>query len=768
MLILTLVSSCNMWGQVVLQGIVQDEGGNAVPFATVTLSPQSDSAAIVCSDIADTKGQYKLGNISPGSYVVMVSFVGYETHKEEIKLRMPTGTNIVNRDFRLSVMPYSLSEVTVSGNRKNTSIGKTTHTFTAAEVKIARHAADLLNNVEDLTMDIQTGNITRLNGSNVKILINGVNATSTDLKSIPAGKIQKVVYYNVPPMKYIGSGTVVDVITKRLDTGVTGGIDLSHAVWTGFFNDEAYCRYVSGNSQLSLDYSVSYRNYAKRYGSDVYEYNFEDNVLTQTFDRHDKFGYTTHSPHLKYAYQKADKMTFQLLLSPSFQTRFNRSHSDVTTVNEGITEKGAATIDNKSNVFGPSLDIYFSRTFSHHHELSANLLGTYYHSRQDKVYAENSGASALVDDMAQQTNKYSIIGEIADCHKGMFGELNFGARFSYVNSRSTISNVLSDYSQYRYDAENKNFYLYGEYSGVLKKLLYQVSLGGTYVWEGNDETRFHKILFTPRLVLMHQFAGGHTLQYQLQSETNTPNVTQLSNNSEYITSYLLHTGNPYLKSEFNISHLLTYNFRNKSIDLTLAAVYDLTDSPIVFSYNVQSVDGDDKIIYMESNAHKFKQYGGYYSVTLKPLNDLLTFRLYGLCLKQQLKADNIQNAGNWYAPVFYQVSLQRGNWNASYRGAVVSNQIKGSILERDENTSHFQIAYQYRNWRFNVGCLWMFTKSKYRDEYIENPLIHHVRSSYINDNRSMLVVGLSWNFQKGKSLTMKKKISNRDYDDGLF
>jgi len=792
MLILSLVCSCNMWGQVVLQGNINDEEGNAVPFATVVLSSQADSTAIVCSDIADTKGQYRLGNIRPGNYVVMVSFVGYETHKEEIRLRMPTGTNVVNRDFTLTTTPYGLSEVTVSGSRKTTGIGRSTHTFTAAQIKAARHAVDLLENVEDLTTDIQTGNIARLNGASVKILINGVNATTTDLKSIPAGKIQKVVYYNVPPMKYIGSGVVVDVITKRLDTGVTGGIDLSHAVWTGFFNDEAYCRYVSGNSQLSIDYSVNYRNYTERYGTDGYQYNIGNDVisqtltapsfarhgieselscpfgLTQTFDRHDKFGYTTHTPHLKYAYQLPDKMTFQLSLSPSFQTRFNKSLSDVTTMREGTTDNGTATTDNKSKVFGPSLDVYFARKFSDSHELSANLLGTYYHSRQDKGYVENSGTSELVDDITQRTDKYSIIGEIADSHKRFGGELNLGARLSYVNSRSTISNALSDYSQYGYDAENKNVYLYGEYSGVLKKFMYQVSLGGTYVWEGNDETRFHKILFTPRLVIMRQFAGGHTLQYQLQSDTNTPSITQLSNNSEYITSFLLHTGNPYLKSELNRSHLLTYNFKNQCLDLTLAAVYDHTDSPIAFTYRVQSVGGEQRIVYMESNACSFSQYGGYYSATLKPLKELLTLRLYGLCLRQRLKADGIQGARNWYAPVFYQVSLRRGNWSASYRGAVVSTQIKGSILERDENTSHLQIAYQYKNWRFNMGCMWMFTKSKYHQEYLANPLVQHMRDTYINDNRSMLVLGFSWNFQRGKGLTLKKNINNKDSDDGLF
>lgn len=771
LLFLSLICVSNMFGQIVLKGSIKDEEGNVVPFASVALLSEKDSMNIEKSDIADAKGMYRFGNLQSGGYVIVASFVGYGTVKENIKLRMPTGTNVITRDFTLSTISHDLAEVTVKGNRKAMDIGKSTHTFTSAQVKAARHAADLLENVEDLTTDIQSGKITRMNGSNVKILINGVSATSTDLKSIPAGKIQKVVYYNVPPMKYFGSSIVVDVITKRLDTGVTGGLELSHAISTGFFNDNVYLRHVSGNSQLSLDYTVNFRNYTKRYNTDTYQYLIGDDEISQFFNTHDKFGYTEHSPNIKYTYQIEGKSVFQLSMSPSFQTRFNKGTGEVTTLyNTGLNSLGTRSIDNAANTFSPSLDLYYSKKISERHEFSSNLLGTYFYSHQNKTYKENGGnmSSVLEDEMTQRTNKYSVIAEISDDHKYLLGEFNVGAKFILSKSSSTIKNALSDYSAYKYVAENRNIYLYGEYKGFFKNYMYQISIGGTYVWQGNDLTKYHKILFTPRLVVARKFGNAHLLQYQLLSNSISPTVTQLSNNSEYVTSFLLHVGNPYLKNELNISQVLSYNVKCKSVDFSIAAVYDYSDNPIVYFYDIQSVNGTKKAVCFESNANGFTQYGGFYSASFKPIRDMLTFRLYGLCLRQHIETKKDICAKNWYTPLFYQMSLQLKNWNLNYKGSIVSSVIEHAQLKRDENVSQFNIAYQYRNWRFNIGCLWMFTKSKYRYELLPNNVVSNVSSSYINDNRSMVVFGISWNLQKGKNISLKKKINNKDSDDGLF
>lgn len=768
---LLLGSSSLLRAQIILQGKVCDQQNKAIPFANVALLSAQDSTQIIRSDMTDVQGNYILNNVHPGIYTIVISAISNHSLKEQLNLRMPTATNVLERSFKLETVSYNLSGITIHGNRKQNDIGKHIYIFSDAQIKSARYAADLLSHVEDLTTDLQTGEITRLNGSAVKILINGINANSTDLKSIPADKILRVVYYTVPPLKYMGSGTVIDVITRNLDTGVTGGVELSHAFTTGFFNDNTYWRFVRGNHQISMEYKVNYRHYSDRYSSDLYNYYILNKDVSQFFTSHERFGYTDHEAQLKYTYIRPEKATFQMTLVPFWETRFNDGNGSIKTSENNQSHKGNEITNERDNVFGPSLDLYFSKKLQKKQELSLDLLGTYYYSRQNKFNFEQedmSATSILDDRMKQQTRKYSIIGEIAYSRKYMFGELHFGLKSTFARSTSTMQNIFSNYQPYEYSANSSIHYLYGEYSGMLKQIMYQISIGGTNVYENNDITKFNKFLFTPRIVLARNFGIKHTVQYQLLSNPTIPAITQLSNNSEQITSYLLHTGNPYLKSELNLTHIFSYNLKLNMIDMSVAGVYDCTYHPIVDNYITQYINNRTLVIDKEGNASSFFQIGSFYSLVFKPFKDLFSIKLYGVCLKQTLNRKNASKVSNWYAPLFYQLSLQNNGWGISYRGAIVSKQIDGSFLKKDENVSQLNVYYQHKSWRLTVGCLWLFTKSKYSQESLKNPIMYHSGNSYINDNQSMFVIGVSWNLQKGKHITLKRKIENKDLDKGLF
>jgi hypothetical protein len=51
---------------------------------------------------------------------------------------------------------------------------------------------------------------------------------------------------DVPPARYIGLASVVNVITKNLEEGFAMGTTLQHAFTTGFFNDHLFLKYNSG------------------------------------------------------------------------------------------------------------------------------------------------------------------------------------------------------------------------------------------------------------------------------------------------------------------------------------------------------------------------------------------------------------------------------------------------------------------------------------------------------------------------------------------
>lgn len=57
----------------------------AISYASIALL-KPDSTTLVGGTISDDNGQFTLADVKPGNYVISVSFMGYKSHKELIKV----------------------------------------------------------------------------------------------------------------------------------------------------------------------------------------------------------------------------------------------------------------------------------------------------------------------------------------------------------------------------------------------------------------------------------------------------------------------------------------------------------------------------------------------------------------------------------------------------------------------------------------------------------------------------------------------------------
>lgn len=184
-------------GQVTLVGTVRDEAGAAAEFVSVALVRQSDTTAIVCGTITDTRGDYRLPAVRPGLYRVVLSAVGFERQSQAVRLRMPMAGTELRRDFTVRRAEVELGEVTAAAGRRSETAGRTVYTFSRSEVAKARNAADLVSGVADLMVDPQTERIVMRDagGGSLKILLNGVAATDEDLKAVSPEKVVRCDYF---------------------------------------------------------------------------------------------------------------------------------------------------------------------------------------------------------------------------------------------------------------------------------------------------------------------------------------------------------------------------------------------------------------------------------------------------------------------------------------------------------------------------------------------------------------------------------------------
>lgn len=111
------------------------------------------------------------------------------------------------------------------------------------------------------------------------------------------------------------------------------------------------------------------------------------------------------------------------------------------------------------------------------------------------------------------------------------------------------------------------------------------------------------------------------------------------------------------------------------------------------------------------------------------------------------------------------------NWkdlSISYSHSFVSAELNGAYLNDDENQSLFMARYRYKNFSFSSGLYWAGQPSKYHSETLDRSLVNYVSDTKIWDNKTMFVFGFSWNFHKGKSYDVNRKLQNKDTDAGTF
>ena len=758
-----------------LKGMVVDENNQPLPYANVTLLSPADST-MVGGGVTNESGRFVIPN-DHGKVIARITYVGYKT-THRLCVRDNVGT------IQMRPAEYIINGVTVEGTRIMNYVDKSVHTFTIEQISQARNARDLLEHVEDLKIDLVSNKIQRMDGGSVKILINGIAASDIDLKGIPANKISRVEYYNIPPARYADAGTLINVITKRMETGINAGIEARTAFTTGFTDDEAYLNLTSGNHQFSLSYWFSMRDYSKRFGEQTYDYTLQRylpddaapaspvhyNYQKKT---HDKFGYTWNDPVIKYTYNKSDDIAVQIVATPHFSHRHSDGQSDIqntSTLNTSVAGKGE--FGSRMNTFGPDLNVYVQKTLPKNQELSIDLVGTYYHNSR-KNWAEETAVSDgevwLSDNQEQQNNKYSFIGELAYTKKWEKGNLSLGYRGSFGRSNATISNVLSGYEDYEYSSASYQHYMYAEYSGNLGKLMYRIGAGATQVTQDNTDAHDSHWLFTPKLILSTNLSKTMSLQWVTSSRSNTPPISQLSNNASLVIPGVLSIGNPYLKSYNTYRSELIHKWNLGWLQTQVGLYYSYSDSPINRYYTQQEINGLQYIVGTNENANYSSNLGGSYQLVISPFkSQVLTVAIQGYVSRQTVSSPIIGHYHHTWAPLYYTIQFRKGNWGASYVGNIVSKRLNGSGLDAGENKSHLQIFWQNKNWRIFAADYWIFTRSRYSGYSMPTSILQSTYKTWINDNKSMFVLGFSYDFSTGKNINIDRKLRNKDSDTGSF
>ncbi|MDY4654175.1 MAG: hypothetical protein SO402_07440, partial [Prevotella sp.] len=500
-----------------LIGQLTDEANRPVTFANIQLFSIADSTFIT-GGVSNENGHFVIP-CSTNTAIMRITCIGYKTIERNVNIS-EIGT------IKMTGDQYAINGIVVKGHHRVDKVDRSIFTFTDEQKKNARQTQEILTSLPGLRFDALSGKLNTMTGKSLKILVNGVEATDNDLKSIPVDKIKNVEYFTIPPARYADVGTLINIKTQPLDAGYAAGFDVMQAAWVAFNNSNLYVRYNKGNHQIAFDYSMQYRNNANCESEDSYVFTDGTAVSDYLYRGNYHFGYCTQDFNLKYAFTKEDDITFQAKFTPNLFTQFWRTDNDIEAHNNPLWQDGTGRQERKVRSFGPSLDLYLNKKMKNNQELTVDVVGTYYHNSQNdhnRQWTENVNEVLIDDDMRAKNNKYSVIGELAYAKSWGTTNLSLGYKATLAKSDYKIRNMLSNYDEYAYTSHNDNHYFYGEIGGKLKKLSYRLGVGGTYVNTDNDVTDYSKFYFTPKLVLSYPIKNGQ-VQLEVRSNPVLPSI----------------------------------------------------------------------------------------------------------------------------------------------------------------------------------------------------------------------------------------------------
>ena len=584
------------------------------PLPYVNIVVRDLAKKIITGGITDEKGIFKIKDLPKGNSLVEVQFIGYKIFTKQI------GVTSKNKNINLGTIALeedsaTLDEVVVRAetstviqkvDRKVINVGKD---LTAAGTT----ASELLNNVQSVSVDSQTGAISLRGNDNVRVLVDGkpTNISAAQLlKQIPSTSIKSVELITNPSAKYNPegmSGIINIILNKNANMGFNGS--LNTGITAG--------HYVRYNASTNMNYKTGKVNFFANYGfngGDNYNYGFVDrpgsNIL-QNF----KFVNKNESHLLKFGADiyLNDKNTLSFYTT---QNRFTGGGNGAAKITQnGALISNAPSIQDQKNKTG-TYNINYKVDFEKEgHNLEFE--GTY--SKTDNP--EDAMNSDLTRTVADQDYKLlNYFNDIENDRNNTLinldytnpvsknGKLELGLeyrvnntrninltdqeRFTYlrdannnlildinnnpqVTGTTRVGNSSFDYDRKIYSGYVNYGHKFGKLTMQLGARLEQYKIEGNFNLENTATATVTDNIFSVYPSAFFTYAASDKNQWQLSysRRVDRPGIGQVNPIREWSTPLITSVGNPNLIPQFTNSFELNYTRRIKNGSVTLGTFY---------------------------------------------------------------------------------------------------------------------------------------------------------------------------------------------------
>lgn len=623
--VLTPLSAAMAQGNV--RGKIVDKAtGEPVEFVNVVVSPKG-SDDMAGGAITDIDGAFRIDGLKHGSYILTISYIGYQNATREFTLSKDHQSAYF-KQIALSEDNQVLKEVEITGIRSQMKfeIDKKVFNVDQAIAATGGSASDILQNIPSVEVDTE-GTVSLRGSESVTVWINGkAQGLTADnqgdiLEQMPAESIERIEVITNPSAKYSPEGTVgiINIVLKRdRKAGYYGSAQAGASMYDtdfGGYNASANINYSSG--VLDAYANVSYRERRHMNENTSYRENYlgtDTTYLDQFGHGNMKGGNVFARAGLTWNPTQKDHISFDLMGMMGNNERTNTidyTSGRGSMVGENVDFTRARSTMSTGDMLMYNLSLGYKHEWSTTHWLDFTASRHAWGNSGSNVYEQTThfvqpdASSVHIPDLysyqLQESTMDNTDYELQLDYENAFNEnhkLQAGYRGTFTRENSPVSTyadpekqqeIESLYNQFIY---NRDLHaLYATYSGKLwKNFGYQVGLRGEYYKVFTDsrhkvngeeithpETMKPVFQLFPSVFLSYQLPNDNELQVNYTKRVRRPWGGQLNSFQNITDSTNISYGNPLLKPEYSNAFELNYLKSWENHMLSVSAYYRTTD-----------------------------------------------------------------------------------------------------------------------------------------------------------------------------------------------
>lgn len=621
-----------------------------------------------------------------------------------------------------------------------------------------------LNTIPNVTI-LSNGSVFFEGNQDIKLLIDGVEATTQEIKALSKDDIAKVDVYQTPPLRFVSQGisAVLDIRLKSKIHGGNGAIDVSQSFVPLKGDNLAALFYNYKQSRFSFQYNNANTRFRKERNSEVLDYDFDGvnyNKVKKGLDS--KSHYDNNTLSLSYQLNRPKDFLYNIRTGVDFNHVYDNTSQRVTASGKSFLATNIFQTDyTRFNVAN-----YFEKFFGDNGgNLMANINYQHYSTSYYSAYDEMSDdPDALRDSRSKyKTRLDGVFSEVQyQLPYNRLGRFSFSAYETYKRSRyvdaanpfSQTVNALGGYAEWMNIKGNVRWWLdigvdwYHTASTALEKShnLCIPSPLAIIDWRPNQFVRF---------VFRYAFSGG------------VPTIAQLSETNQWLDTRLVYHGNSTLKPYKQHRTSINFTWNNRYVNLSWYNAFASSPDRICDMYTVT----DQYMLQTLVNLSKYRELLTQLTATVMPLgSDVLTF--WNRIILADVRGSNDEYSWRGYRFQWMSdLSLNLKHWTFSlyyqYPGKIAEGQL---IRPRAQCWSATVLYRPISNLSVGLECFMPFGKGFKESEYtVKEAPVYADTEAKILDYNNLVSIKLSYNFNFGRNRNQARpRFGNGDNDSGLL